>query len=153
MKRQFAPYVPSPQNVVHRMLELANVSSCDTVFDLGCGDGRILLSAVNDFGAHHAIGYEVRRDIFHEALANIRRDKMGQKVTVYHDDLMNANISCATIILLYLTLWGNMQLKSKLLNEATTGTRIVSHVFPFTNWPITKQEIYCGHPLYVYVLP
>jgi 16S rRNA A1518/A1519 N6-dimethyltransferase RsmA/KsgA/DIM1 with predicted DNA glycosylase/AP lyase activity len=153
MKLQFAPYVPSPQNVVHRMLELADVSPRDTVYDLGCGDGRILLSAVNDFGAQRAIGYELRRDIFHEALVNIRREKVGQKVIVYNDDLMNANISCATIIILYLTLWGNMKLKSKLLNEATTGTRIISHVFPFTNWPITKQEIYCGHLLYVYVLP
>jgi predicted RNA methylase len=135
------------------MLELADVSPRDTVYDLGCGDGRILLSAVNDFGAQRAIGYELRRDIFHEALVNIRREKVGQKVIVYNDDLMNANISCATIIILYLTLWGNMKLKSKLLNEATTGTRIISHVFPFTNWPITKQEIYCGHLLYVYVLP
>ena len=135
------------------MLELADVSPHDTVYDLGCGDGRILLAAVKDFGAQQAIGYELRTDIVQEARANIRRENVSQRVTIYHDDLMNSNLSRATVIILYLTLWGNMKLKPKLLSEARTGTRIVSHVFPFTHWPISKQETYCGHPLYLYIIP
>jgi cyclopropane fatty-acyl-phospholipid synthase-like methyltransferase len=74
--QQFAPYVPSPQNVVHRMLKLADVSPQDIVYDLGCGDGRILLSAVNDFGARQAIGYELRRNVFR---ARARQDSTGER--------------------------------------------------------------------------
>lgn len=153
MIQQFAPYAPSPQNVVHRLLEFAEVSPHDIVCDLGCGDGRILISAVNDFNAKQAIGYELRMDIYKEALSKLRNEKLRHRVKIYNDDLMSADISSATVIVLYLTLWGIMKLKSKLLYEATGGTRIVSHVFPFSNWPITKYETYCGHPIYLYVLP
>ena len=151
--RQFAPYVPTPQNIVHRMLELADVSPNDVVYDLGCGDGRILITAVKAFNAQRAVGYELRTDIYKGAQWKIKHENLNRKVSVYNEDFMNADLSDASVIALFLTTWGNNQLKPKLFQEASRGTRIISHVFPLTNWPITKQEIYVGHALYLYTVP
>lgn len=135
------------------MLELADVSPNDVVYDLGCGDGRILITAVKAFNAQLAVGYELRTDIYKGAQWKIKHEDLNRKVRVYNEDFMNADLSDASVITLFLTTWGNNQLKSKLFQEAPRGTRIISHVFPLTNWPITKQEIYLGHALYLYTVP
>ena len=135
------------------MLELADVSPNDVVYDLGCGDGRILITAVKAFNAQRAVGYELRTDIYKGAQWKIKHENLNRKVRVYNEDFMNADLSDASVIALFLTIWGNNQLKSKLFQEASRGTRIISHVFPLTNWPITKQEIYLGHALYLYTVP
>jgi tRNA A22 N-methylase len=135
------------------MLELAEVSPNDVVYDLGCGDGRILITAVKAFNAQRAVGYELRTDIYKGAQWKIKHENLNRKVSVYNEDFMNADLSDASVITLFLTTGGNNQLKSKLFQEAPRGTRIISHVFPLTNWPITKQEIYFGHALYLYTVP
>jgi tRNA A58 N-methylase Trm61 len=135
------------------MLELAEISPNDVVYDLGCGDGRILIAAVKAFHAKHAVGYELKTNIYKGALWKIKNENLNREVTVYNEDLMNADLSDASVITLFLTTWGNNQLKPKLFHEAQSGTRIISHVFPFTNWPITKQETYVGHALYLYKIP
>ena len=150
---QFAPYVPSPLNVVHRMLELAEVAPHDVVYDLGCGDGRILIAAVKAFHAQRAIGYELNTDLYKRALAKINNENLRHRVQVYNEDCMNADLADASVITLYLTTWGNNRLKPKLFHETRSGTRIISHVFPFTNWPITKKVTYVGRALYLYQVP
>lgn len=153
MSISLAPYVPSQPDVVRRMLELAQVSKDDVVFDLGCGDGRILISAVKDFGAKKAVGYEMRRDLYQRNLEKIKNEDLEDRIKVINDDLFNADISEATIIALYLTTSGNNRLKPKISQEARAGTRVVSHDFDFTGWSYAKKESFGGHTIYLYRIP
>ncbi len=148
-----APYVPTQRDVVERMLELACINPSDVVFDLGCGDGRILLSAVQDFGAHQAVGYEMREDLYTGVVAKINNEHLEDRVAVFHDDLLNADLSNATVITLYLTTSGNSKLKPKIIQEAKAGTRIVSHSFRVEGWSPTHRESFHGHTIYVYTIP
>jgi 16S rRNA A1518/A1519 N6-dimethyltransferase RsmA/KsgA/DIM1 with predicted DNA glycosylase/AP lyase activity len=153
MTLSLAPYVPTQRDVVKRMLEIACIGMEDVVFDLGCGDGRILLSAVQDFGAQQAVGYEMREDLYTGVVAKIKNEHLESRVTVFHDDLFNADLSEATVITLYLTTSGNSKLKPKLSQEAKAGTRIVSHSFRIEGWSHTQRESFHGHTIYLYTIP
>lgn len=153
MTVSLAPYVPSQPKVVTRMLELADVHEDDVVFDLGCGDGRIIIAAVKEFGAKKAVGYEMRRDLYKRNLEEIKSQDLEGRVKVYNDNVFNADLSEATIITLYLTTSGNNRLKPKLSEEAKAGTRIVSHDFDFTGWSYSKKENFGGHTIYLYTIP
>ena len=153
MAKFLAPFVPTHREIVTKMLELAQVRSNDVVFDLGCGDGRILFTAVNDFGAKRVVGYELRKDLHEKLLQEIENQHLDGRITVFNDDLLNANISEASVITLYLTTTGNKRLQPKILEEAKPGTRIVSHSFDFTGWSYTKKEKIDWHTLYLYTIP
>ena len=160
MARSIAPFVPTHREIVTKMLELAHVRSDDIVFDLGCGDGRILFTAVNDFGAKRVVGYELRKDLHEKLLQEIENQHLDGRITVFNDDLLNANISEASVITLYLTTTGNKRLQPKILEEAKPGTRIVSHSFDFAGWSYTKKEKKFSffpevgwHILYLYTIP
>lgn len=129
MTLNVAPYVPSPLYVVHRMLQVAKAHRDDIVYDLGCGDSRILLTAIHDFNVQKAIGYELRTDLYNDALSTINHEGLEERIHVFNDDLFQANIAEATVITLYLTSYGNQTLRSTLLRDANDGTRIVSHDF------------------------
>ena len=148
-----APFVPSRIEVVKKMLEMAKTGLNDVVFDLGCGDGRIILSAVRDFGAKKAVGYEIKSELYKQASDEIINQNMREKVIVKNDDLMKADLSEATIITLYLTTSGNEWLKPKIRSEANAGTRIVSHDFMFKGWHPLIREDFQGHLIYLYVVP
>lgn len=148
-----APFVPSHHEVVRKMLELAAVTSDDVVFDLGCGDGRVLFSAVNEFVVKQAVGYELRKDLYAKLSDRVTRQGLDGRVTVVNDDLLNADISDATVIMLYLTATGNRKLTPKLAREARSGTRVVSHDFSFPDWRHARKEDYQNHALYLYRLP
>lgn len=135
------------------MLELAAVTSEDVVYDLGCGDGRILFSAVNEFAVKHAVGYELRKDLYAKLSDRVVRQGLDERVTIVNDDLLNADISEATVITLYLTTTGNRKLTPKLASEARTGTRVVSHDFSFPDWRHAVKEDCQNHTLYLYRLP
>lgn len=153
MTLSLAPFVPSRPEVVQRMLEVSKVNSQDVVLDLGCGDGRIPLSAIKNFDARKAIGYEVRKDLFKQALEEIANQNLQNKITLLNLDLMQADISEATVITLYLTTSGNNRLKPKLFNEAKRGTRIVSHDFQIKGWHPCIKENFQGHTIYLYLVP
>lgn len=153
MTLSLAPYVPTQHDVVKRMLEMARIGMDDVVFDLGCGDGRILLAAVKEFDVKKAVGYEMREDLYNTVVEKIRNEHLEDRVTVIHDDLLNADLSEATVIALYLTTSGNRKLKPKLTQEAKAGTRIVSHSFPVEGWSHTQRESFHGHTIYLYTLP
>jgi len=148
-----APFVPSQPDVVNKMLEIAQISSDDVVFDLGCGDGRILIAAVKDFGAKKAVGYEMRRDLYKKDLENVKSENLEGRIQVFNGNLLDADLSEATIVTLYLTTSGNNKLKPKLSEETSTGTRIVSHDFEFPEWSYTKKENFRGHTIYLYTIP
>ena len=148
-----APFVPSRPEVVQRMLEISQVGTQDVVLDLGCGDGRIILSAVRDFKAKKAIGYEVRSDLCRQVVTDIANQNLQNRVILVNGDLMNADISEATVITLYLTTSGNERLKPKLSSETNKGTRIVSHDFEIKGWNPSIKKNFQGHTIYLYVVP
>lgn len=153
MTTSLAPFVPSQHTIVQRMLEIGQVDSNDVLFDLGCGDGRILIMAVKDFGAKKAVGYEMRKDLYENVLQEVKKQQLEDRIKVVNDDLLKADISEATIITLYLTTSGNDKLKPKLSGEAKAGTRVVSHDFDFNGWSYLKKEGFSGHTIYLYKLP
>ncbi len=129
-----APYVPTPTHIVYRMLEFGETTSDDVVYDLGSGDGRLVITAAKEFGAR-GVGIEIDSALVEQARRNARRAGVADKVTFYRADLFDTDISDATVVVLYL--WPNMmnRLESKLREELSPGTRIVSHDFNIEDWP------------------
>lgn len=147
------PYVPSPPEVVDRMLELAGVTPRDVVYDLGCGDGRLLIAAVKKFGARKAVGYEIRRDLYEELVKKVAKEGLLGRILVYNEDLLNADLSEATVLAIFLTTTANETLKPKLKAELKPGTRIVSHEFTFKDWVPQKAVELSWHRIYLYIIP
>lgn len=147
------PFVVTPPGVVRRMLELARVGSSDVVIDLGSGDGRVLLTAVKDFGARMAIGYELREDLIKSARERLESLNLQDRVMLMKGDLMDADLSETTVIFIYLTGTANDRLRFKFEEEVKPGTRIVSHDFGMEGWNPAKVESFEGHKIYLYVAP
>jgi cyclopropane fatty-acyl-phospholipid synthase-like methyltransferase len=146
------PYVPSPQEVVDAMLKLAGVKNTDTVIDLGCGDGRIVVTAVKKFGAKRAIGYDLDPDRIAEANENAKQNGVADKVQFIEKNLFDAEIASASVITLYLLPGVNEKLKPRLLKELKPGTRIVSHSFSMGDWQPVKQEDIGGRRIYLWIV-
>lgn len=153
MTMSLAPFVSSPHDIVRRMLEVANVGGEDTVFDLGCGDGRILIAAVKDFGAKKAVGFEMREDLCKQALQEVKKQGLESRISIINSDIFAGNLSEATVITLYLTTSGNEKLRPKLVSESHRGTRIVSHDFEIIGWHPSKKDNFYGHSIYLYTIP
>ena len=134
-----APYVPTPPDVVDRMLALAGVTKDDIVYDLGSGDGRIVIAAAKKYGAR-AIGIEIDPVRVKEARENARQAGVERLVSFRLEDATTANISDATVVTLYLLSSGNDQLKPTLERQLKPGTRIVSHAFGMSGWPADKID-------------
>ena len=146
------PYVPSPNVVVEGMLKLAGVQATDTVYDLGCGDGRIVITAAKTYGAK-GVGVDINPERVEEARANARSAKVDDKVRFEENDLFKANIANATVVTLYLLPDVNDRLKPKLLKELKPGTRVVSHSFAMSDWKPDKEEVVEGRQLYLWIIP
>jgi precorrin-6B methylase 2 len=147
------PFVVTPPQVVRRMLELAGVCSSDVVMDLGSGDGRVLLTAVRDFDARIAIGYELREDLIKSARERLESLNLEDRVILMKADIMDADLSETTVIFIYLTGTANDKLRFKFEEEVRPGTRIVSHDFSMDGWRPAKVESFEGHKIYLYVAP
>jgi SAM-dependent methyltransferase len=145
------PYVPSPNPVVDGMLKLAGVKATDTVYDLGCGDGRIVIAAAKTYGAK-GVGVDINPERVEEARANAKSAKVDDKVKFEENDLFKAHIADATVVTLYLLPDVNERLRPKLMKELKPGTRIVSHSFDMGDWKPEKEEIVEGH-LYLWTIP
>ena len=154
-----APYVPSPPEVVKRMLTLARVGPNDVVYDLGCGDGRVLIMAVREFKARKAVGYEINRRLYETAVREVEKYGLSERIKIFNKDMFQADLSEATVIFLYLTTSANRKIRPKIEREALPGTRVVSHDFPVEGWRATVKENYrsrealYGHTIYLYTLP
>src|SRR5215470_17646726 len=122
------PFVPTRQEVVEQMLRLAEVKPEDVVYDLGCGDGRIVVTAAQKFGAR-GVGVDIDPQRVAEANANAKRAGVEKRVAFKLDDLFQADIHEATVVTLYLLPDVNLRLKPKLLRDLKPGTRVVSHDF------------------------
>ena len=136
---RLAPYVPTPPDVVDRMLSLAAVTAQDVVYDLGSGDGRIVIAAAKTYGAR-GIGIEIDPTRIKEARENARRAGVERQVTFRLEDATTADISAATVVTLYLLTSGNQTLKPTLERQLRSGTRVVSHAFPISGWTPEKVD-------------
>ena len=119
-------YEPSTPEIVQAMLRLANVKKGDVVYDLGCGDGRVVITAVKEFGAT-GVGIDIDPERISEARENARKAGVSGKVKFRNEDLFEADISRATVVTLYLYPWVNLKLRPKLLRDLKPGTRVVSN--------------------------
>jgi len=137
--QSLAPYVPTPQQVVEKMLELAEVSSKDVVYDLGCGDGRIVITAAKKYGAH-AVGIDIDPERIRESQQNARAAGVEKLVTFRLEDAMKVDVSPATVVTLYLLSSSNAMLRPVLTKQLKPGARIVSHAFSMGDWQPLKTE-------------
>ena len=145
------PYVPTPQVVVDEMLRLAEVTSSDYVVDLGCGDGRIAVTAAAFFGAR-AMGIDIDPGRIAESNANAREAKVTGRVEFLNADLFDVDISRATVVTMYLLPEINLKLRPRLLATLKPGTRIVSHDFHMGDWK-PDRAVSVQKSIYYWVIP
>jgi SAM-dependent methyltransferase len=147
------PYVRTPANVVSAMLKLAGAKASDVVYDLGCGDGRIVIAAARDYGAH-GVGIDIDPERIKEARENARKAGVEALVRFEVNDLFAADIHNATVVALYLLPDVNLRLRPKLLKELKPGTRIVSRDFRMGDWKPDKHELVdAASSIYLWRIP
>ncbi len=151
------PYVPTPPDVVEKMLELAKVGPEDVVYDLGSGDGRIVIMAAQKFGAQ-AVGVELDDELYKQSSARIKELGLDKRAKIIHGNLFEANFRPATVVTLYLLTSVNEKLRPYLEKQLSPGTRVVSHDFKMPGWSgekmvdVTSQDG-VSHTIYLYIRP
>lgn len=147
-----APFVPSPPEVIRKMLEVAAVSEGDMLYDMGSGNGAVLLMAARDFGAK-CVGIEMRKDLVEKALEEARKHKVEDRIKILNANVFETDISDADVVTLYLTSSGNLKLRSKMEKELKDKARVVSHDFEISGW--TPYRVIRGdppgHTIYLYI--
>ncbi len=149
-----APYVTTPAKVVEAMLDLAEVAKDDVLYDLGCGDGRIVIAAAKKHGCR-AVGVELDPERVKEANENLRREKLEHLVTIVHEDIFKVDLSPASVVTLYLFEEANLKLRPILRRTLKPGARVVSHHFNMGDWPplkrtFVKDESDVAHKLFLW---
>ena len=155
-KKPDVEYVPTPYHVVAEMLQLVEVKPTDVVYDLGCGDGRVVITAAEHYGAR-GVGIDIDPDRITESRANARQVGVVDRVKFLQQDLFETDIREASIVALYLLPQLNRQLRPKLLSDLRPGTRIVSHDFDMGDWHPDKVIYVPGstyeHTVFYWVIP
>jgi SAM-dependent methyltransferase len=154
MNRYDVPYVPTPEPVVEKMLELAKVQKDDVVYDLGCGDGRIVITAARQFGAR-GVGVDIDPQRIKESNENARKAGVTDRVKFVQGNLFNVDLKEATVVTLYLLPEINLKLRPKLFRELKPGTRVVSHDFDMADWKPEKTvrlKVQRDHVLYYWTM-
>ncbi|MEM4281529.1 MAG: class I SAM-dependent methyltransferase [Candidatus Caldarchaeum sp.] len=146
---KLVPFVPTPVNVVERMLDLAGVEEGEKVYDLGCGDGRIILMAASKYGAR-GVGYELRPNLVHHVRERVRVLRLDDMVTVVNRDLAKASLNDADVVTLYLTTPVLQRIRPQLEEALSKGARIVCHNFPIPGLIPSEVETKSGRRLYLY---
>lgn len=145
------PYVPTPPQVVEAMLKLGGITGSDIVFDLGCGDGRIVIMAARKFGAQ-GTGIDINPVRIQEAKENARQAGVEKKVHFLEKNLFEADVHEATLVTLYLLPDVNRRLRPLLLKQLKPGTRIVSHAFDMDDWRPDKKISADGRTVYLWTV-
>jgi ubiquinone/menaquinone biosynthesis C-methylase UbiE len=145
-------FVPTPNEVVDKMLSMAEVTARDTVYDLGCGDGRIVITAAQKHGAR-AVGIDIDPKRIAEANANAKSARVTDKVRFVEADLFEADIREATVVTLYLLTRLNAKLRPKLMADLRPGTRVVSHAFDMGDWAPEQKAAVGGSIVYLWRIP
>lgn len=140
-----SPFVASPLPVIRRSLALAELKPGEVLYDLGAGDGRTLVMAAQEFGAR-AIGIELREDLIKQALNQISKLGLGDRLKMVHDDLFKVDLRPADVVYMYLTTSANEKVKPKLEIELRKGARVVSHDYEIVGWKPIMVERFCENP-------
>jgi predicted RNA methylase len=154
------PFVPTTEQAVEAMLKLANVKPTDVVYDLGCGDGRIVVAAAKTYGAR-AVGIDIDPQRIREARENAKNAGVEEKVKFIENDLFQADIHEASVVTLFLLSSVNLKLRPKLLADLKPGTRVVSNTFDMGDWKPEKEitvgdpdeQSYLSHRLFLWTVP
>jgi SAM-dependent methyltransferase len=146
------PFVPTPQEVVDRMLALAKVNRTDTLYDLGCGDGRIVVTAASQFGAR-GVGIDLNPERIAEAQTAAKKAGVEQRVSLRVGDLFDIDLSPATVVSLYLLPDVNLKLRPQLWSQLKPGARVVSHAFDMgPEWPPEQTVEVGGRTIYLWTI-
>ena len=151
---QLAPFDPTPQEVVERMLALAAVKKSDVIYDLGSGDGRILITAAKRYGAR-GVGFEIDPGLVKLARENARKEGVEKLVEIRQQDFLTADLSPASVVTLYLSYEGNFAIRPQLMRQLKPGARVVSYAFDMGEWQPRIAESYRdaggnSHQLYLW---
>jgi ubiquinone/menaquinone biosynthesis C-methylase UbiE len=146
-------YLPTPRDAVIAMLKLAQVGSGDVVYDLGSGDGRIVIAAVKEFGAARGIGVDLDPIRIQEAADNARRARIDDRVRFLNQDLFETDLSDATVVTLYLLPSLNRKLAAKLRRELKPGSRVLSYRFDMGEWKPDQSLSIAGNMVYLWAIP
>jgi tRNA G37 N-methylase Trm5 len=154
---KIVPYVPTPQEVVDRMLELAQVKKGDVVYDLGSGDGRIVITAAKKYGVK-AIGFEIDPERIRESTENIKKAGVGHLVEIRQQDIRSVDLSAASVLTMYLLPEVNLMIRPNIWKQMKPGSRVVSHDFDMGDWkPVKTENIKDAsswdHTLYLWHVP
>jgi len=149
--KKIVPFVPSPPEVVAKMLETAGVKTGDLVYDLGSGDGRIVVAAAKR-GAR-AVGFEIDGDLVKESRENIRKAGLQNLAEIRQQDILTVDFSAASVVTMYLLPDVNLKLKPRLLGQLKAGSRLVSHSFDMGDWKPDRIERIDGRTIYSWVIP
>lgn len=147
------PFVPTPPEVVDRMLEMADVKPNDYLIDLGSGDGRIVISAVRDRNVKQALGVDLDPQRVSEARNNARRAGVADRAKFRQGDIFKTDFSDATVLTMYLLQTVNERLRPTILKELAPGTRIVSHAFDMGEWQPDQTDSVGGRNVYMWIVP
>ena len=155
--RRIVPYVPTPLPLVEKMLELAKVGPEDIVYDLGSGDGRIVIMAAQKYGAQ-AVGFELNDELYQESTKRIVELKLEKQAKILKEDFFEAGLRRATVVTLYLLTSVNEKLRPRFEAQLRPGTRLVSHDFQVPGWNADQTVTAAtnnglSHTLYLYVRP
>lgn len=145
------PYVRTPEKVVNAMLRVAKVGKDDVVYDLGCGDGRIVIAAAKR-GAR-GVGIDIDPERIRESIANAEAAGVSDRVQFFQKDLFEVDLSEATVVTLYLVPQINLKLRPKLLAELRPGSRVVSHNYDMGDWEPTRKVRVGARTIYYWVIP
>lgn len=154
--KSLAPYVVSPQRVVEDMLEMADLKQGETLYDLGSGDGRILITAAQRFHAK-AVGIEIEEALARSSEQRVASLGLQNMVRIIHADLRTVDLSPADVVTMYLMTGSNESLKPQLEKSLHPGARVVSHEYRIPGWKASREEraeaYEHGHVIYLYIMP
>lgn len=149
---KLAPYVASPARVVDLMLEMAKIKPGETVYDLGSGDGRIVIAAAGKYKAK-AVGVEISPKLVASATSEIERSGLTSQARVMQGDVLQTDLTGADVVTMYLDTQSNTKLRPRLEKFLKPGARVVSHDYPIPGWKATRVETVEGrqmHTIYLY---
>jgi SAM-dependent methyltransferase len=156
-KDNLAPYVVSPEHAVDKMLQMAHLKSGETLYDLGCGDGRILIAAAQRYKVK-AVGIEISEHLARTATERVKKAGLQDEVKVVRGDFMHTDLSGADVVTLYLATTANESLRPNLERYLRPNTRVVSYDYPIPGWkPVDTSESEgrhgANHTIYLYQVP
>jgi len=151
---QLAPFDPTPQEVVDRMLRLAAVKPGDLLYDLGTGDGRVAIAAAKKYGIK-AVGFEIDPGLVKLARENVRKQGVEHLVEIRQEDFLTVDLSLPSVVTLYLSYDGNLAVRPRLMSQLKSGARVISYNFDMAEWQPKVAESYLdaagnGHMIYLW---